>query len=1334
MEGLDVQSHIKDRVMTEEQEDSEQNGEQDEGETEASSPVVSSTEEETDEDSEPEPPPVIRRKVSFADAFGLNLVSVKEFDNAEATEPEPSWSNGRNIVKAAEEIYLSCLFTVPSSTEELDQRLGEQMVELESIELLPGTTTLRGIVRVVNLCYNKTVFARLTLDRWSSYFDLLADYVPGSSDRKTDRFTFRYTVVPPFEKEGTRVEFCLRYETPMGTFWANNKGMNYVMFCHQKAQVKEGVTQTEEETSSYKSKRSCLKANRNGDTEKPKESIHTNIAAPDGEWTREVKKTFVETSLYHEDQKPWVESVKRRRRAIRLARVQDYLCQRAQQQPKGFSHDSDCGLKVSQHVSAARGDSASCLYKSQKMQSSESPQVLTYHQIPLPTLDWNSHTPEQPGTADGNDILTGRDKVTLSKESEENTPSVNDMWESFSKSTHDSNTTETSVTDEWQVFLNGPSCKHHSDVPESEWLQTAGSVLPSNHKEPRIQYSEESQEFEEATDTPTTLQTLAACQLLSDTCETLLAAAALNSKDDQLAEACVSSTGDDNTATRDLSQRSQTNSATDTPQEFNLKRALPLSEGTADSPTERHRHKDGEQKSKDIIGTAGRGEGKILALHTADSVTSSGELETTDMTVMPETPNASNVDTISPDARQDGGLSWSGEREVTGNAHNAVDDILAFRETIREETRDRARYDFSASGQGEEEEEIMMNYTAKKVPTEEEIFRPLESKECNTPLRYGDKIQYEEFRQSQNGEMVENETEKATKHTDEFESKQRYEGNLEKNRNILMEASEAGLSNYCKMDVVQNEVGDAETQNKEMEEVTDKDSELMQMFDVVKLQQKDRQSSLLIKEHDAQSRSVQVDESLHIETTEDLPVTEEEQNSDQTSEAVQEELSCDRKAMEQKEVSPSADVSPTVDALEAIVCQTIHDTQISCHAYRYDLNHLEVVEPRLTDPQTDSKTQKRNSGRDANPEVMAKENCAQKDTLAELRPETSRGTKQDLSEEDERVCVGRLKIEAARELIGNAESPRGENENAWKEQESPAKVKTSPHVEYNKMAEGIKDPITGGNSAALDATQPGIEQMFVERFGDNLVCSIWEEVFARELQTSAWHANTADDLRSRATDATEDHRKNLSDTCDSGAFSPTEFPADPACQGPEPILITECNEHSLKDRIHLLTMTERTDSPSELQTDWDSIANLNPIVHNEDPLFKPAQYLGSPKDRENSSQIKARSVSHQTNDFEIEGCKFADTESANQSSHLSNKHQSSSEKFKESDAFFWWTILYTIIHITRLLICMLLVGGFFVMVFLYDFPAFFALYIFSMSWWIFKWKRHQVMTGKTATE
>lgn len=249
----------KDGAMMEEEERGK-SGDLDVGGTEASSPTGSNTDEDTDEDSEPEPPSVIRRKVSFADAFGLNLVSVKEFDSAEATQSEVSQAAEKEATHAAEEFYMCCLFTVPSSQEELEQRLQGQMMELESIELLPGTTTLRGIIRVVNLCYSKSVFARITLDRWNSCFDLPAEYVPGSSDRKTDRFTFTYTLVPPFEREGTRVEFCLRYESSAGTFWANNNELNYVLFCHQKEQMKEHGPQVQEE--SYRSKRSCLKANR----------------------------------------------------------------------------------------------------------------------------------------------------------------------------------------------------------------------------------------------------------------------------------------------------------------------------------------------------------------------------------------------------------------------------------------------------------------------------------------------------------------------------------------------------------------------------------------------------------------------------------------------------------------------------------------------------------------------------------------------------------------------------------------------------------------------------------------------------------------------------------------------------------------------------------------------------------------------------------------------------------------------------------------------------------------------------------------------------------------
>lgn len=256
MEALCIQPWEKELVIREGEQVRKRRGLEEEG-VEAPSPTGSATDEDTDEDSEPEPPPVPRRKVSFADAFGLNLVSVKEFDNADAAESYENAPPGREASLSLEELTVSCLFTVPSSPEELDQRLGEQMVELESIELLPGTTTVRGNIRVVNLCYTKSVHVRMSLDRWATHFDLLADYVPGSSDMRTDRFAFTYILVPPPQAEGTRVELCLRYETPLGTFWANNKGLNYVLFCYKKAPMNGPQGQEE-----GKSKRSCLRPSR----------------------------------------------------------------------------------------------------------------------------------------------------------------------------------------------------------------------------------------------------------------------------------------------------------------------------------------------------------------------------------------------------------------------------------------------------------------------------------------------------------------------------------------------------------------------------------------------------------------------------------------------------------------------------------------------------------------------------------------------------------------------------------------------------------------------------------------------------------------------------------------------------------------------------------------------------------------------------------------------------------------------------------------------------------------------------------------------------------------
>lgn len=219
-----------------------------------SSPLPRRRSSVSDEDSEPEPPMCGSRRVSFADAKGLSLVQVKEFETWHIPNLQMyDFSNGEG--KDTDEYVLSLLnFSLPLSSEALFIKVRDQKVVLETIELLPGTTILKGVIRVLNISFSKAVYVRTTLDTWSSHFDLLAEYIPGSSDGLMDCFSFKLTLVPPFGEQGTRVDFCLRYETPVGTFWANNNNGNYVLFCHQG--MKE---QKEKPRRENLNKKSCLK-------------------------------------------------------------------------------------------------------------------------------------------------------------------------------------------------------------------------------------------------------------------------------------------------------------------------------------------------------------------------------------------------------------------------------------------------------------------------------------------------------------------------------------------------------------------------------------------------------------------------------------------------------------------------------------------------------------------------------------------------------------------------------------------------------------------------------------------------------------------------------------------------------------------------------------------------------------------------------------------------------------------------------------------------------------------------------------------------------------------
>ncbi|KAJ7415515.1 hypothetical protein BTVI_37895 [Pitangus sulphuratus] len=213
------------------------------------------------EEEEAYTPTNISRKVSFADAFGFDLVSVKEFNIWEF----PNTGQDNNIedeVFPQEEYFFSQLFTLPPSQEELLQKVREQKVVLESILFLPGITCMNGIIRVLNISFEKQVYVRMTLNDWLSYYDILAEFMPNSCGNETDQFCFKISLVPPYQKDGAKVEFCIRYETSVGTFWANNDDKNYVLICHKKETASKVDNKPQKEVTD-KYLKGCLKTTQN---------------------------------------------------------------------------------------------------------------------------------------------------------------------------------------------------------------------------------------------------------------------------------------------------------------------------------------------------------------------------------------------------------------------------------------------------------------------------------------------------------------------------------------------------------------------------------------------------------------------------------------------------------------------------------------------------------------------------------------------------------------------------------------------------------------------------------------------------------------------------------------------------------------------------------------------------------------------------------------------------------------------------------------------------------------------------------------------------------------
>ncbi|BGO89340.1 hypothetical protein NBRC10512_001747 [Rhodotorula toruloides] len=102
----------------------------------------------------------------------------------------------------------------------------DQDVFVDSLEMTPDGRSIRGLVRVKNLAFEKWVAVRFTLDNWQTVSEVSADYVdslPGA-----DRFSFMIRLQDLLARLEEKTMFlAVRYTVGGKEIWDNNGGQNY---------------------------------------------------------------------------------------------------------------------------------------------------------------------------------------------------------------------------------------------------------------------------------------------------------------------------------------------------------------------------------------------------------------------------------------------------------------------------------------------------------------------------------------------------------------------------------------------------------------------------------------------------------------------------------------------------------------------------------------------------------------------------------------------------------------------------------------------------------------------------------------------------------------------------------------------------------------------------------------------------------------------------------------------------------------------------------------------------------------------------------------------------
>lgn len=163
------------------------------------------------------------------DAELSDLDSDSGSDQAFPVQP-PSGPLPQEAIRPLLAPIFSPLFSQPRGSPDFFNKLRDLKVSLENA-YMSDLTTVKGIVKVVNLDYHKSIYVHYTLDDWSTTSDTSASYMSGSSDGFSDKFVFNIDINSIKGLVGRKIQFCICFTCSNNQYWDNNSGKNYIFQC-----------------------------------------------------------------------------------------------------------------------------------------------------------------------------------------------------------------------------------------------------------------------------------------------------------------------------------------------------------------------------------------------------------------------------------------------------------------------------------------------------------------------------------------------------------------------------------------------------------------------------------------------------------------------------------------------------------------------------------------------------------------------------------------------------------------------------------------------------------------------------------------------------------------------------------------------------------------------------------------------------------------------------------------------------------------------------------------------------------------------------------------------